>query len=163
MNTCSINTPLDTLPKFFWNTSYARSVCRRAPNETRDRTSDLQIFSLTPSQPHCRGRHDNPLHEHAPRAHTRIPVEHALWERTRFKAKVPCRDPGSNRGVSDLQSDALPTELSRLVARLDYLLYEHTSGHSTQILLEYSIREERMQGARRTRPGIEPATFRSSV
>ena len=26
-----------------------------------------------------------------------------------------CRDPGSNRGPSDLQSDALPTELSRLV------------------------------------------------
>ena len=25
-----------------------------------------------------------------------------------------CRDPGSNRGPSDLQSDALPTELSRL-------------------------------------------------
>ena len=26
-----------------------------------------------------------------------------------------CRDPGSNRGPSDLQSDALPTELSRLI------------------------------------------------
>ena len=26
-----------------------------------------------------------------------------------------CRDPGSNRGPSDLQSDALPTELSRLL------------------------------------------------
>ena len=26
-----------------------------------------------------------------------------------------CRDPGSNRGPSDLQSDALPAELSRLV------------------------------------------------
>ena len=28
--------------------------------------------------------------------------------------KTKCRDPGSNRGPSDLQSDALPTELSRL-------------------------------------------------
>ena len=28
--------------------------------------------------------------------------------------KRKCRDPGSNRGPSDLQSDALPTELSRL-------------------------------------------------
>ena len=27
----------------------------------------------------------------------------------------PCRDPGSNRGPLDLQSNALPTELSRLV------------------------------------------------
>ena len=28
-----------------------------------------------------------------------------------------CRDPGSNRGPSDLQSDALPAELSRLLGR----------------------------------------------
>ena len=28
---------------------------------------------------------------------------------------IACRDPGSNRGPSDLQSDALPSELSRLV------------------------------------------------
>ena len=28
-------------------------------------------------------------------------------------ARHKCRDPGSNRGPSDLQSDALPTELSR--------------------------------------------------
>ena len=31
--------------------------------------------------------------------------------------KQNCRDPGSNRGPLDLQSNALPTELSRLVAR----------------------------------------------
>ena len=30
------------------------------------------------------------------------------------ETKKPCRDPGSNRGPSDLQSDTLPTELSRL-------------------------------------------------
>ena len=40
--------------------------------------------------------------------------------RARVGARCPswteiCRDPGSNRGPSDLQSDALPTELSRLV------------------------------------------------
>ena len=29
-----------------------------------------------------------------------------------------CRDPGSNRGPLDLQSNALPTELSRLVREL---------------------------------------------
>jgi hypothetical protein len=29
--------------------------------------------------------------------------------------KSICRDPGSNRGPSDLRSDALPTELSRLM------------------------------------------------
>ena len=28
-----------------------------------------------------------------------------------------CRDPGSNQGPSDLQSDALPTELSRLIVQ----------------------------------------------
>ena len=31
-----------------------------------------------------------------------------------MKHAETCRDPGSNRGPSDLQSDALPTELSRL-------------------------------------------------
>ncbi len=30
-----------------------------------------------------------------------------------MKKKERCRDPGSNQGPSDLQSDALPTELSR--------------------------------------------------
>ena len=30
-----------------------------------------------------------------------------------------CRDPGSNRGPSDLQSDALPTELSRLCFKFE--------------------------------------------
>ena len=29
--------------------------------------------------------------------------------------RAKCQDPGSNRGPSDLQSDALPTELSRLL------------------------------------------------
>ena len=33
----------------------------------------------------------------------------------RFCAQRKCRDPGSNRGPSDLRSDALPAELSRLV------------------------------------------------
>ena len=32
--------------------------------------------------------------------------------------KKVCRDPGSNQGPSDLQSDALPTELSR---HLEYI------------------------------------------
>ena len=31
-----------------------------------------------------------------------------------FKKDENCRDPGLNQGPSDLQSDALPTELSRL-------------------------------------------------
>ena len=31
------------------------------------------------------------------------------------KEKKQCRDPGSNQGPLDLQSNALPTELSRLV------------------------------------------------
>ena len=31
----------------------------------------------------------------------------------KIKCKKQCRDPGSNRGPLDLQSNALPTELSR--------------------------------------------------
>ena len=37
-----------------------------------------------------------------------------LLESLTNKMKKECRDPGLNRGPSDLQSDALPTELSRL-------------------------------------------------
>ena len=33
--------------------------------------------------------------------------------------KTKCRDPGSSRGPSDLQSDALPTELSRLCFKFE--------------------------------------------
>ena len=47
------------------------------------------------------------------------PAEMALvcsnmpWQ-TKPRCDMRCRDPGSNRGPSDLQSDALPTELKRL-------------------------------------------------
>ena len=41
-------------------------------------------------------------------------VEYLIWKsRCGNGRKNQCRDPGSNRGPSDLQSDALPTELSR--------------------------------------------------
>ena len=36
--------------------------------------------------------------------------------------KKKCRDPGSNRGPLDLQSNALPTELSRHILGCNYLL-----------------------------------------
>ena len=35
---------------------------------------------------------------------------HSIFEKD---CQNDCRDPGSNQGPSDLQSDALPTELSR--------------------------------------------------
>ena len=56
-----------------------------------------------------------------------------------------CRDPGSNRGPSDLRSDALPTELSRLmflgaerspqdsVSRPHDLLYKYIYFHSRML------------------------------
>ena len=44
--------------------------------------------------------------KHKPRT---VPGKQELMETNKL-----CRDPGSNRGPSDLQSDALPTELSRL-------------------------------------------------
>ena len=36
--------------------------------------------------------------------------------------EMPCRDPGSSRGPSDLRSDAFPTQLSRLCAMLQMLV-----------------------------------------
>ena len=47
--------------------------------------------------------------------------------------EMPCRDPGSSRGPSDLQSDALPTELSRLCAMLQMLVTP--VGHRVAIIL----------------------------
>ena len=42
------------------------------------------------------------------------------WPEKRAQCrKTKCRDPGSNRGPSDLQSDALPTELSRLCFKFE--------------------------------------------
>ena len=122
--------------------------------ETRDRTGDRQIFSLTLSQlsyrgcwlwVHAPGRHKRCMRQHqwahgalagclcpkwqmrsaagqaaldtlAPRRHR----PRASCARTAGRAHHAseaqfCRDPGSSRGPSDLQSDALPTELSRLL------------------------------------------------
>ena len=46
-----------------------------------------------------------------------------------------CRDPGSNRGPSDLQSDTLPTELSRLAS----FLPEFSKLQATWVLHEGNI------------------------
>ena len=43
---------------------------------------------------------------------TRVWSHEPIWRSTNA-GTCTCRDPGSNRGPSDLQSDALPTELSR--------------------------------------------------
>ena len=46
------------------------------------------------------------------------------------KLKKKCRDPGSNRGPLDLQSNALPTELSRLMQILSYYFSPNTAFKS---------------------------------
>ena len=43
----------------------------------------------------------------------KIQCSDVFKELTTERKKKNCRDPGSNRGPSDLQSDALPSELSR--------------------------------------------------
>ena len=133
--------------------------------ETRDRTGDLQIFSLTLSQLSYRGRSGmaaalvmrgrrakaprsaevhlaqakararkrppsgrppmpapEPGASEAPAAEVpwlqTSPADSAeQWRALRAAALKRCRDPGSSRGPSDLQSDALPTELSRPVGQ----------------------------------------------
>jgi hypothetical protein len=42
-----------------------------------------------------------------------LPVAAGMRASTENNKEWACRDPGSNRGPSDLQADALPTELSR--------------------------------------------------
>ncbi len=46
---------------------------------------------------------------------------YALKKIEEQEKKERCRDPGSNQGPSDLQSDALPTELSRRKTNRLYL------------------------------------------
>ena len=69
------------------------------------------------------GRANKTLCPSGLRGWTQVPLARAAWVQIpqvsflhhlcRFFFAI-CRDPGSNRGPSDLQSDALPTELSRL-------------------------------------------------
>ena len=44
-----------------------------------------------------------------------------------------CRNPGSTQGLSDLQPDALPTELSRLVTTDKHTVYQHASWLSPTV------------------------------
>ena len=91
-------------------------ACARRNAETRDRAGDLQIFSLTLSQLSYRGLRLRSASA-ACVTSTRCPRVLATtlpsrgWPARHDSKK--CRDPGSSRGPSDLQSDALPAELSR--------------------------------------------------
>ena len=50
-----------------------------------------------------------------------------------------CRDPGSNRGSSDLQSDALPTELSRLWLYFECAFPRWLSGLGGAIARQFAM------------------------
>ena len=77
--------------------------------------------------------------------------------------QTKCRDPGSNRGPSDLQSDALPTELSRQVqiiticlipVRLQYSPHELTNAEPQLVRamgLTLSGGPQKFQGDRKRR------------
>ena len=95
-------------------------LCSTSNAATRYRTRDLWIFSLTLSQ----------LSYHGLLMFTFVPMEYFLesflylrrisfWTNKKLKKGsslyLQCRDPGSNQGPLDLQSNALPTLLSRLV------------------------------------------------
>ena len=50
--------------------------------------------------------------------------------------KTKCRDPGSNRGPLDLQSNALPTALSRLIDIVCYKIGSETDLYASVGILE---------------------------
>ena len=109
--------------------------------ETRDRTGDLQIFGLTLSQlsyrGFCKNENDKRFHEETrstPKISTlgctnketksselrhlvmcvyTSDISRASASSHQLVHSCVCRDAGSNRGPSDLRSDALPAELSR--------------------------------------------------
>ena len=109
------------------NTQARNKLHNKLRAETRGRTGELQIFGLTLSRPNYRGHtgmttiatHRKPanhMHEPKPKRNctntctSKSPTPQAQHQVTYANA---CRDPGSNRGPSDLRSDALPAELSR--------------------------------------------------
>ena len=109
------------------NTQARNKLHNELRAETRDRTGDLQILGMTLSQLNYRGhtgmatlatnrKPANRMHKPAPKRNcantctSKCPTPQAQHQVT---SKNACRDPGSNRGPSDLRSDALPAELSR--------------------------------------------------
>jgi hypothetical protein len=69
--------------------------------------------------------------------------------------KKRCRNPGSNQGPLDLQSNALPTELFRLRASSSL---KFSFVNLNYIKVEYE-KKKRIQGT----TGFEPVTSRSAV
>ena len=63
-----------------------------------------------------------------------------------------CRDPGSNRGPLDLQSNALPTELSRPAVFSGEIVYRKIDVHCITYLPP-TPKKKKMR-----RPGIEPGS-----
>ena len=77
------------------------------------------------------------------------------WTSTRFGG---CRNPGLNRGCLDLQSNAHPTELFRLVIFNNYKFFLWKL-FTTSWIQKWTSHQVRWL----PKPGIEPGTFRSSV
>ena len=93
------------------------------------------------------------------------------WNHVFIKTTIfCCRDPGSIRGPLDLQSNALPTELSRLrnwmtsadrKLHSSYRFFHAKSDCTTVKRWNYVFMKNRFLVL--PRPGIDSGTFRSSV
>ena len=74
--------------------------------------------------------------------------------------KAKCRDPGSNRGPSDLRSDALPTELSRLDQMVTRVLVPGMTPDRAQQCNIWCWCCTKQTAKEKPPVGIEPTTIR---
>ena len=72
-----------------------------------------------------------------------------------------CRDPGSNRGPSDLRSDALPTELSRQSPHFQICKYTTSSRPDTSFFVGVARSENPTQHRRKQR--LQKAACRPEI
>jgi hypothetical protein len=81
-----------------------------------------------------------------------MPVTGSRAQKPGDRAQMICRDPGSNRGPSDLQSDALPTELSRHVCMENFndLLKARPHGLGGKCQAKITKRQAAKKGFTRT-------------
>ena len=88
-----------------------------------------------------------------------------------LNVKAKCRDPGSNRGPLDLQSNALPTELSRQTVGKHLPMRQEREGFETKyisfmidirfiLFICIPSKGENMSKEGAPPGGLEPPTFR---
>ena len=121
--------------------NFPRSWCQVVLGATRGANGQSASFQACPLSTPVQQPRNLIL---CPAASRKVPTmcSHQLAGQRDMKA---CRDPGSNRGPPDLQSDALPTELSRLdkevvkISKQNYFMLYQCMGNIICLIIVRNI------------------------